>query len=144
MTTAYLMTAIGVIFLSVMVSFIIPEGKLNKSVNFVLRIVCIGALVTPIVKLFFFDNNENYAGIDYDYVCEVYSQTQSTCLAKKISEDLGVDCSCVVDIVYEEGKIKENGVLVSGNFDESVTNEIIAEYLRGLGYINITVNEQDG
>ena len=44
----YLLTAAGVIFLSVIVSLIIPDGKLNKTIVFVMRMACILVLLQPI------------------------------------------------------------------------------------------------
>ena len=44
---AYLLSAAAVIFLSVIVSLIIPEGKLNKKKVFVMRMVCIFVLISP-------------------------------------------------------------------------------------------------
>ena len=41
----YLLTAAGVIFLSVIISLVIPEGKLNKSIVFVMRMACILVLI---------------------------------------------------------------------------------------------------
>ncbi len=140
--TAYLLTSVGVIFLTIIISFIVPEGKLKKSVTLVLRLVCIAVLIQPVTKLFTFSNKTTEYKYDYEYVCQVYSQNQSNLLTNKIKNDLGVDCVCVVEVVYEDNKIKENGVTVNTNFDESVTLCKIAEYLSGLGYINITVNEE--
>ena len=48
----YLLTAAGVIFLSVIVSLVIPEGKLNKSIVFVMRMACILVLIQPISGVF--------------------------------------------------------------------------------------------
>ncbi len=48
----YLLTAAGVIFLSVIVSLLIPEGKLNKSIVFVMRLACIFVLIQPITGIF--------------------------------------------------------------------------------------------
>ena len=59
-----------------------------------------------------------------------------------VNEVLNYDCVCVVDVIYEGGQIKENGVTVDGNFVDVQTIEIITEYLRELGYIHITVNEK--
>lgn len=137
----YLLTAVGVIFLTVIISFIVPEGKLKKSVNFVLRLVSIGMLVSPITKIFDFTVSDGSAAYDYNYVSEVYSQNQSRLLTKKVTEELGYDCICIVDVVYDGDKMYENGVTVSGNFENVQTVEQITEYLEGLGYINITVNE---
>ncbi|MDE6850355.1 MAG: stage III sporulation protein AF [Clostridia bacterium] len=139
---AYLLTAAGVIFLTVIISFIVPEGKLKKSVNFVLRLVSIGMLINPVTKIFSFTPTGGSVAYDYDYVCEVYSQNQSRLLTQKINDELGYDCVCRVEILYDGTKISENGVTVSGNFENVQTVEQITEYLEGLGYINITVNER--
>ena len=48
----YLISAAAVIFLSVLVSLIIPEGKLNKTIVFILRMVCIFVLIQPITGIF--------------------------------------------------------------------------------------------
>ena len=48
----YLLTAAGVIFLSVMVSLLMPEGKLNKSITFVMRLICILVLIQPLTGIF--------------------------------------------------------------------------------------------
>lgn len=137
----YLLTAVGVIFLTVIISFVVPEGKLKKSVNFVLRLVSIGMLVSPVTKLFTFTPSEGSLAYGYDYVAEVYAQNQSRLLTQKVTEELGYDCVCVVEIEYDGSKIAENGVTVSGNFENVQTVTQITEYLKGLGYINITVNE---
>ncbi len=137
----YLLTAIGVIFLTVIVSFVIPDGKLKKSCNFVLRLICICVLVQPVTKLFTLSKTtENYT-YDYDYICSVYSQTQSRALTQKVEEELKIDCVCTVEIIYDGSQIKENGVTVEGNFVDNETISFITEYLESLGYINITVNE---
>lgn len=139
---AYLLTAVGVIFLTVIVSFIVPEGKLKKSVNFVLRIISIGVLIQPVVKIFTFTPQKESADYDYAYVCQVYSQNQSQLVTQKVKEDLNLDCVCAVEIIYDGTQIKENGVTVEGNFESVQTIEEITEYLEGLGYIHITVNEK--
>ncbi len=139
---AYLLTAVGVIFLTVIISFIVPEGKLKKSVNFVLRLVSIGMLISPITKIFTFTPSESSASYDYNYVSQVYAQNQSRLLTQKVNDDLGFDCVCIVEIVYDGNKIAENGVTVCGNFENVQTVAQITEYLEGLGYINITVNEK--
>lgn len=138
---AYLLTAVGVIFLTVIISFIVPEGKLKKSVNFVLRLVSIGMLISPVTKLFNFTPSDGSLNYDYEYVAAVYAQNQSKLLTQKVTEELGYDCVCSVEIEYDGHKICENGVIVYGNFKNVQTVEQITEYLEGLGYINITVNE---
>ena len=48
----YLLTAVGVIFLSVIVSLIVPDGKLNKTIVFIMRMVCIFVLIQPVSGIF--------------------------------------------------------------------------------------------
>lgn len=137
----YLLTAVGVIFLTVIVSFVAPDGKLKKSVNFVLRLISIAVLIQPVTTLFNFQIQSGAYEYDYDYICEVYSKNQSNLVAQKVSEKLGVDCEVCVQIVYDGEKIEEREISVkidSKNIDK--LGEIQA-YLRELGYINITVNE---
>lgn len=140
MKSEYLYVAIGVVFLTVIVGLLVPDGKLKKSVNFVLRLVCICVLVNPIINLFDIEDKIGEVKLDYEYVCLIYSKNQSECLSKMITETLGFDCSCSVAVVYDDGKIKENGVSVTGDFSLDDVTKIL-EYLTGLGYIDITVND---
>ena len=140
--TAYLLTAAGVIFLTVIVSFIIPDGKLNKSVNFILRLVCIGVLLQPVTQLFNFTPTAETPLADYEYICDIYSKTQSEQLEKEVSENLGISCDCTVAVIFDDGKISESGVTVFVEECDAEKVSFISEYLKGLGYINITVNEK--
>lgn len=141
--TAYISVAAGAVFLTVVVGMIIPDGKLNKSVNFVLRMACILILISPVFGIFNITLPGEDGGIvDYDYVSEVFSQSQSAELEKLIEENVGIDCDCSVSIIYEDGSFKETGVTV---YAENVGNDLIDEvvsYLRELGYININVHEK--
>lgn len=142
--TTYLTTAACAVFVTIIVGFIIPDGKLNKMINFVMRLVCIFILVSPVVKIFDIGGAaEEGAIIDYDFVCSVYSETQSSELEKLIRNNTGEDCVCEVDILYENGSFKENGVTVFTDFGDEVTKNKIRAYLESLGYININVNEKD-
>ncbi|MGN0812735.1 MAG: stage III sporulation protein AF [Candidatus Coproplasma sp.] len=142
MKAEYLYAALGVVFLSVIAGLLIPEGKLKKSINFVLRLICILVLINPVLNLFGIDEQVKNITLDYGYICEVYSKNQSDLLTQKVRADCEQECVCTVVVVYEDDKLKENGVTVTGNFvDEQSINKIL-EYLRRLGYIDITVNDQ--
>ncbi len=142
--TVYLSLAAGVVFLTVLVGFIVPEGKMNKAVNFVMRLICIFILVQPILKIFDLNITDAQSAqmIDYDYICGVYSKNQSEQLEKLIYENLQIECECTVDFVYADGAFKENGVTVLTYFVDGQTKDKIYEYLKGLGYIDINVNEK--
>lgn len=141
--TAYLYLSAGTVFLTVLFNFIIPEGKMQKSVNFVLRLACIFILVSPVLKIFDFNvaSTENQI-VDYNYICSVYSQNQSAKLEKLIYEKFGIECECEVDFTYENNSFKENGVQIYVVIVESETLDDVVAYLRELGYININVNEK--
>lgn len=136
----YLLTATAVIFLSVIVSLIIPEGKLNKTIVFVMRMACIFVLIQPITGIFKINTSPADKPIfDYEYICKVYSDNQSEQLEKILLEKFSVDSTCFVEIKYENGEFKADGVKVGINeSNDEIINEIY-EYLEELKYINITV-----
>ncbi|MDE7168530.1 MAG: stage III sporulation protein AF [Clostridia bacterium] len=138
----YLLTAAGVIFLSVIVSLLIPEGKLHKSVTFVMRLICIFVLIQPITGLFNIkETTEAWTDdfFDYEYVCGVYSDHQSEQLEILLQKEFEVDTDCSIKVEYIEGEFKPTEVGVELNQNNSKLIEEIYAYLDGLGYINITV-----
>lgn len=138
----YLLTASGIIFLAVIVGLIVPDGKLKKSVNFVLRLICIFILIQPITQMFKLPDSEKGEVINYEYVSQVYAQNQSKLLTQKVESELNIACVCIVEVVYDGTQIKEHGVVCSGSFNDEKTISILTEYLRELGYINISVNDK--
>ena len=138
----YLLTAAGVIFLSVIVSLLIPEGKLHKSVTFVMRLICIFVLVQPIAGLFNIKETSSSLPddfVDYEYVCGVYSNHQSEQLEILLQKEFNVTTDCEIKVEYIEGEFKPTGVGVELNQNNRKLIEEIYAYLDGLGYINITV-----
>ena len=138
----YLLTAAGVIFLSVIVSLLIPEGKLHKSVTFVMRLICIFVLIQPITGLFNIkETNSSWSDdfFDYEYVCGVYSDHQSEQLEILLEKEFEVDANCAIKVEYAEGEFKVTEVGVELNKNNSKLIQEIYAYLDGLGYINITV-----
>ena len=138
----YLLTAAGVIFLSVIVSLLIPEGKLHKSVIFVMRLICIFVLIQPITGLFNIKETSSELPddfFDYEYVCGVYSDHQSEQLEILLQKEFEVDTDCAIKVEYVEGEFKPTEVGVELNQNNSKLIEEIYAYLDGLGYINITV-----
>ena len=136
----YLVSATAVIFLSVIVSLVIPEGKLNKTIVFVMRMACIFVLIQPITGIFKIKSSfADYNFYDYEYICKVYSDNQSEQLEKIISEEFSIECTCYVNIVYKEEKFTADGVIVQINKTNEEIIEEIYEYLEKLNYINISV-----
>lgn len=136
----YLLSAAGVIFFSVIVSLLIPEGKLYKTITFVMRLICIVVLIQPVTRIFEIspaETSDNY--FDSEYVSAQYSRHQSIQLEQLISDKFSAESDCVVEVVYDDGQFKVNGVEVALNLDDKKNIESIKSYLQELGYINITV-----
>lgn len=136
----YLLSAVGVIFLSVIVSLIVPDGKLNKTIVFIMRMVCIFVLIQPVSGIFKITDADIEEPIfDYVYISKVYSDNQSEQLEKIIKAKFGTDSECEVVIGYDNGQFKVQevkvGLLVQ---DKEIIDKIYA-YLEESKYINITV-----
>lgn len=140
---SYLMSAVGVIFITVIISLLVPEGKLNKSIMFLMRLICIVVLIQPIVGLFNLKTEPTVSDFfDYQYVSSVYSEHQNTQLEKLIEKEFGIETECTVSVEYVESEFKVTGAearLKKNN--EGLIGEIYS-YLQELGYINITVYAQ--
>ena len=137
----YLISATAVIFLSVIVSLLIPEGKLNKTIVFVMRMACIFVLIQPITGIFKISSSASDSSFyDYEYVCKVYSDNQSEELEKIISEKFSVESACTVNIVYKEGEfiVESVSVEIKNGANDKIIEDIY-EYLGQLKYINISV-----
>lgn len=136
----YLLSATGVIFLSVIVSLIIPEGKLNKTITFVMRLICILVLIQPITGIFKISSAWNGGNFfDYEYVSAEYSEHQSAQLKILLLDEFDVETECSVAVVYEDARFKVDKVEVWVNSEETDFIEKIYAYLQKLGYINISV-----
>ncbi len=139
----YLLTAAGVIFISVIVSLLIPEGKLNKTVTFIMRLICILVLIKPITGIFGIKNEQPVSDfIDYGYVETAYSENQSAQLEKLLLKEFEVETDCVVNICYENGEFKAKSVEVGLEKNNEKLFKEIYSYLSDCGYINITVYAQ--
>ena len=138
--TTYLLSAAGVIFLSVIISLIIPEGKLNKTVVFVMRLCCIFVLIQPITGIFKISSGSSLENFyDYEYISKAYSDNQSAQLEKLLEEKFEIETTCTVTVGYSDGNFKVESVEVAVYDDNVKILEDIYAYLDGLGYINITV-----
>ena len=136
----YLITAAGVIFISVVVSLIIPEGRLHKTVTFVMRMICILVLIQPISGIFkISDGSAGEVEADFAFVCQAYSENQSEALKRAINDKFSSECDCDVEIEYSDGKFKVSGVTVGVYGGDKKLLDEIYEYLEGAGYINISV-----
>lgn len=136
----YLLSAAGVIFLSVIVSLLIPEGRLNKTITFVMRLICIFVLVQPVTGIFKIPSDVAEGEFfDSVFVCEEYSRHQSTQLDALLSEKFCTDCLCNVEVTYTDSQFKVESIEVCLFDGDKNLIERIQAYLEELGYINISV-----
>lgn len=136
----YLLCAASVIFLSVIVTLLIPEGKLHKTVTFAMRMICIFVLIQPLTGIFDSGGTSLETDLaDYVYVAKVYSEHQSEQLEKLLAEEFGGDYNCLVEIEYLDGQFKVSSVTVETDKNSADNLTRIHEYLAEKGYINITV-----
>ena len=138
---SYLLAAVGVIFISVIVSLLVPEGKLHKSITFVMRLICILVLIQPVTQIFDIGKSDDVPAMsfDYEYVSGVYSDHQSEQLTELLKKEKGVEAECRVDVTYENGEFKVVSVEIAVEKNNEKLFEEIYSYLGELGYINITV-----
>ncbi len=138
---AYLASAASAIFLSVVVSLLIPDGRLNKTVTFVMRMVCIFVLIQPVATLFDIPTSGSAkdASADYQYICNVYSEHQSGQMEELIFKQFGAESDCLLEVQYSDGQFKVISVEVELVQKNSQLIDSIYAYLEGLGYINISV-----
>lgn len=137
---AYLLSAAGIIFLSVIVSLLIPEGKLNKTITFVMRLICILVLIQPVTGIFKIpesDSLENF--FDIAYVSGEYSEHQSKQLEILLNDEFETETDCIVEVEYQEGRFTVKKVEVAVITGQQDLVEKIYAYLGELGYINISV-----
>lgn len=135
---AYLLSAAGVIFLSVIVSLLLPEGKLRKTAEFAMKLICILVLVQPVTSIFKIPRQDETELADYNFVAEEYSEHQSRRLEILISEEFSCESECRAEVVYSNGEFRVAGVEAAIEGSPDIIGEI-ESYLSGLGYINITV-----
>lgn len=134
----YLLSATAVIFLSVIVSLIIPEGKLNKTIVFIMRMACIFVLIKPVTGIFKVSSEGTEPVFDYIYICKVYSDNQSEQLEAVLKDKFGVECDCTVSVVYDDEQFKAESVVVATENNSQLIDKIY-EYLEEMKYINISV-----
>ena len=139
--SGYLLTIIGTVLVCSLITAIAPEGKTTASVKGVAKLVCILAIIAPILRFFktgsietLFDKNRQE--IFYEEVIEVdgefiqyYSemrirQTEET-LEVKLLEKYAVSCEvCLEWRMEEEIKIERIVVKVLENVGEEVKGDM--------------------
>jgi hypothetical protein len=138
---AYILAATGICFFTVLLSFLLPEGKVGKTIQFVMRIACIVCLLQPILGLFNGQNSIAEQSLcDYSLVCSLYEANQEQSIKESILKEFGEEVECDVVIEYQDGNFSQEKVSITlKRQDEEIEQKIYA-YLEGSGYINILIH----
>ena len=139
--SGYLLTVIGSVLVCSLITAIAPDGKTSASVKGVTKLVCILAVIAPILNFFKMDSvqgliDKNRQGIFYEDVIEVdgefiqyYSemriQQTEEVLSEKLFERYSVSCEVWLDWSFE-GDIRIERIVVKllENVDEEVKGEM--------------------
>ena len=139
--SGYLLTVIGSVLVCSLITAIAPDGKMSASVKGVTKLVCILAVIAPILNFFEADSiqrliDKNRQGIFYEDVIEVdgefiqyYSemriQQTEEVLSEKLFERYSVSCEVRLDWSFE-GDIRIERIVVKllENVDEEVKGEM--------------------
>ena len=139
--SGYLLTVIGSVLVCSLITAIAPDGKTSASVKGVTKLVCILAVIAPILNFFKTDSvqgliDKNRQGIFYEDVIEVdgefiqyYSemriQQTEEVLSEKLFERYSVSCEVWLDWSFE-GDIRIERIVVKllENVDEEVKGEM--------------------
>lgn len=142
---AYLLTIIGTVLLCALLTAIAPEGKLSSSIKGVAKLVCILAIIVPILRFFetksldvFIDKNrqenfgEDVIEADGDFI-EYYSEMRvhqaEILLEKELLEKYYLECEVLfVWKIEEEIRIEQINIKLLQNANEEVKSNM-CDYL---------------
>ena len=116
----YLLSVVGIVFLSSMINAIIPEGKTSGMVKSVVKLLCILVILTPFAKIM---QNDGLSLEDYfsksvikidenfiEYCSEKTILTAQTQMEKEILDEFETQTSVRLEWVYDAAD-KENSAM---------------------------------
>ena len=142
----YLLSVIGTIIFSALITAIMPEGKTSGLIKAVARIACVLAIVAPVLNflrtgstsIFYGKKNQtifSQSVIDgQEEFIQYYSETRieqtQSALEKEILQNYALETKVSLEWLLEEDKIKITRIVVntSGKANGEVVNKM-SEYL---------------
>lgn len=135
----YLLSVIGTVLLCSLITAIAPDGKTSASIKGIAKLVCILAIITPVLRFFktgdlsvFIDKNRqeffSKEGIEADwefieYYCEMRIQQTEEALESELLEKYEVVTECNLSCRIEKGICVEKiYIKLPKNTDEEVKN----------------------
>ena len=147
----YLLSIIGTILLCSIITVLIPNGKTTGTVKGIAKLVCVLAIIAPILRFFKtgeFDwenagnSSKTVIELDYDFI-EYYSEARvkvaERSLEGLLKEEFGVETSITLaweaesetlDRYYEWEKIRITRIYVKLQSEGGVSMEDLVEYLK--------------
>lgn len=147
----YLLSIIGTILLCSIITVLIPNGKTAGTVKGIAKLVCVLAIIAPILRFFKtgefeWANAENSSKtvieLDYDFI-EYYSEARVKAAEKSLEcllkEKFGVETSITLawetesetlDRYYEWGKIRITQIYVKLQSEGGAQVKDLIEYLK--------------
>ena len=104
--SAYILSVCGAVIISALVAIIIPEGKLGKFINGILKIFCVFIMLVPLVRWVSDlrwepDKNENKnISLDTEYIDYVFgkrAENLSEDICTVVEKEFSVEASVVTD-----------------------------------------------
>lgn len=151
--SGYVLCVIGTVLLSAILTAILPEGKTAGVIKGITRLVCVLAIVSPVLQFLQSKDlasskktsgifSENVIEVDESFI-QYYSEKRveetETALAEELATKYGVDVAVTIRWEYEreeyQDKYEWNGIRVTeisiknkGGASEEIINEM-AEYI---------------
>lgn len=150
--STWILSVAGIICVSVLIEFIMPEGQMNKYIKSIFSFVIILVIILPLPKLFKKQNSISvfdYDGITLqsDYLYEL-NLTKLSSITKTIEKDIkelgynDVSLSISADIFdekidYRGIYVNLNNLVISNDFEHKNITEIKEDITQVIGkYIN--------
>lgn len=150
--SSWILSVAGIICVSVLIEFIMPDGQMNKYIKSIFSFVIILVIILPLPKLFkkqnsisVFDYNEITLQSDYLYELNLTKLSSITKTIEKDIKELGyndVSLSISADIFdekidYRGIYVNLNNLVISNDFEHKNITEIKEDITQVIGkYIN--------
>ena len=117
---AYILSVLGVVLFSSLVTAIIPDGKTASFIKGIARLVCVFAIVSPLIS-FFQEGKESGDGENFfvdsviktdetyiDYCSKISVKNAETELQNTVEKDYGI--SCDIHLIWQYEKKDTDGL----------------------------------
>ncbi len=132
----WLFSIVGIVFLSILVEVIYPNGKTNKFCKSIFGLIAVYVMISPILSLKDIDFDKSY--IDKSIVSSINNAEAENYAyrVKIILKDIGIDGA----FVEVKGYKSENGYEVD-NIYIDVSNAVLSKNVTNINKYEVIINE---